>query len=236
MSLIKWAISLISLFLILYLGTVWVWATLAAPELLSKISTGTLVAVLEPEYTAALVKIEDPTFYDHSGLDISNGQGLTTITSGVAKMVFLGNHQLTGIKGGLQSFYKGVFSCCKKIDLGRDVMALVLDRQTTKQDQLNIFLRHAYLGSTGGKGIVGFEDASVAYYGKKLTQLTENQFYGLIAMLIAPNHYHPVKNPKIHAERTRRVKAVVDGKCKPDGWRDLTYDHCAINSKRFVSG
>jgi len=230
MKYIKWTFIGIFSFLILYLATVWIWASSAAPDLLSEISSATPMTALKPQYTAALIKIEDPTFYEHSGLDISNGQGLTTMTSGLAKMVFLGDHQLDGIRGGMQSFYRGVFNCCKKIDFGRDIMALVLNSKTTKQDQLNIFVNKAYLGSKDGKGVVGFEDAAVAYYKKELPELTEDEFYGLLAMLIAPNYYHPLKKPEIHAERTRRVKAVVNGECEPDGWRDLTYEHCATDA------
>jgi len=217
-------------FTFLYLGTVWVWASSAAPELLKQISCNSSGLALKPQYKAALIKIEDPTFYEHSGLDVSNGQGLTTLTSGLAKVVFLGDYQLAGIKGRLQSFYRVVFDCCKKIDVGRDIMALVLDSKVAKQDQLNMFLNSAYLGTAYGKMIIGFEAAATAYYGKKLVDLSENEFNGLVAMLIAPNYYHPLNNPKVHAERVKRIKAVIKGQCEPEGWRDLTYEHCATDT------
>lgn len=226
----KWTFIGIISFLFFYLGTVWIWANAAGSNLLSELHDSSPVVVLKPQHATALIRIEDPTFYEHSGLDISNGQGLTTITSGLAKMVFLGDHQLDGAQGALQSFYRGVFNCCKKIDLGRDVMALVLNSKATKQDQLNLFASSAYLGSKDGKGIIGFENAATAYYDKELSELTEDEFYGLVAMLIAPNYYHPLKNSEIHAERTRRIKAVVNGQCKPNGWRDLIYEHCAIGA------
>lgn len=229
MNFIKSFLIGLFLFLFVYLGIVWIWAASASPELLAEISRGRQDTVLKPQYREALLIIEDPKFFEHRGLDISNGQGLTTITSGLAKVVFLESHQLDGARGVLQSFYRGVFDCCKKIDLGRDVMALVLHSKTTKQEQLNLFLNNAYLGSFHGKGVVGFDDAAAAYYGKQLSDLTEEEFYGLVAMLIAPNYYHPLNNPSAHAERVKRVKAVVNGQCEPDGWRDLTYDHCATD-------
>lgn len=214
------------LFLTLYLGAAWVWANLALPDLLEGLSSGDHLAAISSHHVEALIKIEDPSFYTHSGLDISNGQGLTTITSAVAKMVFLGDHQLEGVKGRLQLVYRSVFNCCKRIDLGRDVMALVVDRHITKRDQLSIFISSAYLGSVDGESIVGFEKAAAAYYGKSLGQLMNDEFYGLVAMLIAPNHYHPLNNPQVHAQRTRRVKAVILGRCLPEGWLDLTYERC----------
>lgn len=57
--------------------------------------------------------------------------------------------------------------------------------------------------------------------------MTNDEFYGIIAMLLSPDHYHPLKNPEIHAQRTKRVKAVISGKCEPNGWLDLTYEHCS---------
>lgn len=198
-------------FLTLYLGTVWVWASSAVSDLLNEVARSGPAAELDSQHTAALIKIEDPTFYDHSGLDISNGQGLTTITSAVARMVFLGDHQLGGVRGSLQSFYRGVFNCCKRIDFGRDVMALVLDSHLSKQDQLNIFLSNVYLGSSDGTGVVGFENAAAGYYDKEVFELTDDEFLGIVAMLIAPNYYHPEKNPEILAQRVKRVMAVVKG-------------------------
>lgn len=213
-------------FLILYLGTAWIWASSAAPDLLNELSYDNLTAGLDPRHSAALIKIEDPRFYAHGGLDISNGQGLTTITSTVTRMLFLGDHQLRGVKGSLQLLYRGVYNCCKRIDFGRDVMALVLSSHLSKQEQLTIFISRAHLGSLNGRAIIGFENAAVAYYGKKLAELTNDEFLGIVAMLLAPNYYHPIKNPQIHAQRVGRVKAVVSGQCEPDGWLDLTYEHC----------
>lgn len=222
----KYALMGLILLMTLYLATVWIWAISAVPSLLERLPSDDHLAAINPHHIEALIKIEDPSFYTHSGLDISNGQGMTTITSVVAKMVFLGDYQLDGIRGRLQLVYRSVFSCCKKFDLGRDVMALVVDRHIAKQDQLDIFIGSAYLGSVDGESIVGFERAATAYYGKDLGELTNDEFYGLIAMLIAPNHYHPFNNPQVHAQRMKRVKAVISGLCLPEGWLDLTYEHC----------
>lgn len=227
---VKYSIAGLILFLALYLGTVWVWANSAAPDLLDGLPFGDRSSEVHPHHLEALIKIEDPTFYSHPGLDVSSGQGLTTITSVVAKIVFLGDHQLEGLNGRLQLLYRKVFTCCKRIDLGRDIMALALNRHVAKQDQLDIFLSSAYLGSSSGEAVVGFEKAAAVYYGKGLDQLTDDEFYGIVAMLIAPNRYHPIEHPEIHAQRLKRVKAVITGHCKPNGWFDLTYKHCAAET------
>jgi len=227
---IKWTFLGIIFFLTLYLGTVWIWAQSAVHDLLEEIPRSSTVATLDPKKISALLTIEDPSFYSHRGLDISKGQGLTTITSSVASMVFLGDHQLDGAKGRLQSFYRSVFDCCRRVDLGRDMMALVIHSKLSKQDQLDIFLSNAYLGSSNGRGVVGFEAAAATYHGKDLSELSGDEFLGIVAMLLAPNYYHPERNPELHAQRVKRIRAIIGGQCEPGGWLDLTYDHCVTDA------
>lgn len=227
MKYLKKAFLGLVLFVPVYLLIVFLWANSVVDELLAQAPHRGQVIQLQSWHANALIRIEDPTFHEHRGLDMSNGQGVTTITSVLARDLFLGDHQAGGIKGAMQSFYRGVFNCCKKVDLGRDVMSLVLDSRTTKQQQLDTYVHTTYFGSLDGRSVIGFEAAANAYYGKDLARLTGDEFYGLIAMPISPNRYHPVRNPELHAERTRRIAALVTGKCEPNGWLDLTYEACA---------
>jgi membrane carboxypeptidase/penicillin-binding protein len=212
--------------LISYLSVTAIWANSVAAELLQTTPSANHQIGIQPQHLAALIKIEDPEFYDHHGLSIQKGQGLTTITSVVARDLFLRNQDLNGFRGVLQAFYRAAFNCCKRIDLGRDMMAVVLDSHATKQQQLNLFINNAYWGTMNGKAVVGMEVAARAYYDKNILDLTDDEAYGLIAMLIAPNHYHPTASPELHAQRVQRIKAVVAGQCVPSGWLDLAYDNC----------
>ena len=214
-------------FMAIYLFVVFLWASSVVGEMLAKAPFPDREIPLQPRHVQAILLVEDPAFHQHPGLDISRGQGVTTITSVLARDLFLGKHDADGFRGAMQSFYRGVFNCCKKVDFGRDVMALVLDAHATKQQQLNRYLESTYFGSLDGKGVVGFEAAARAYSGKDLSQLTDREFYGLMAMPIAPNRYHPVRNPELHGERARRIEALVTGECEASGWLDLTYDACA---------
>ncbi|HET6395811.1 MAG TPA: transglycosylase domain-containing protein [Pseudoxanthomonas sp.] len=216
----------VALFLISYLSIAALWASFVAAELLQTTPSANHQIAIQPQHLAALIKIEDPEFYAHRGLSISDGQGLTTITSVVARDLFLNNQDLNGLKGAFQAFYRAVFSCCKRIDFGRDIMAVVLNAHATKQQQLNLFINDTYWGAMNGKAVIGMEAAARAFYGKDVLELTDDEFYGLIAMPIAPNRYHPIVNPELHAERAQRIMAVVTGQCAPSGWLDLTYDHC----------
>ncbi|NYZ62577.1 transglycosylase domain-containing protein [Luteimonas deserti] len=219
-------LAAIALALVSYLVIVALWANSVARELLQATPGTDRRIELDSGRLAALLAIEDPAFYSHRGLDMSDGQGLTTMTSVVARDLFLHGHDLDGWKGVLQSAYREVFSCCKKVDLGRDVMALVLHSHASKQQQFNLFLNNAYWGAIDGRAVVGIEAAAGAYYGEDAHALTDDKFFGLIAMLIAPNRFHPLIYPEDHAERTSRITKVVTGRCAPSGWLDLTYAHC----------
>ena len=90
-------------------------------------------------------------------------------------------------------------------------MAVELNTNATKQQQLNLFMNNTYWGTMEGKSVIGVEAAAYAYYGKHVSQLSDDEFYGLISMPIAPNYYHPVSNPEVHAKRVQRIKAIVSG-------------------------
>ena len=176
--------------------------------------------------TATLLHVEDPTFHEHVGLSVAQGQGLATVSSAVARDLYLYHAKLEGTAGLLQRFYRGVFECCKKVDLGRDVMALVVNARLSKERQLAFYVSQIYMGTNEGRQIRGLEQAAASYLKKPLGQVTSREFIGLVASIKAPNHYHPGKNPAAHVERTRRIEALVSRKCQPDGWFDTSYEQC----------
>lgn len=221
------ALAAISLLLLFYLAIAIGWAWVSLGGIMADVppfggSTG-----LNERQTAILLNIEDPTFASHKGLSLADGQGLTTISSVVARDLFLFNSELSGIKGTMQSFYRAVFDCCKKVDLGRDVTAVVLDAKVPKQQQLAMYVAGVYMGTHEGSQIKGLEQAANAYFGTALNQLDDAQFAALVAMIKAPNQFHPRRHQNAHAARLARVQAVISGACKPAGWFDTTYAHCS---------
>ncbi|VUD46213.1 Penicillin-binding protein 1B [Thalassocella blandensis] len=219
--------SLIISFVILgYLAVVYIWALLSVENLMQEAQPLSTDSILSSSQTDILLKIEDPTFYKHIGIDVSEGQGLTTITSSLARDIFILGKKLRGIKGGFQSFYIKVFSCCKKIDLGRDMMALALNQSLTKEQQLTLYISSSYMGGHNGKQIIGLPAAAYEYFNKPISDLTDHEFITLIAMLKAPNYFHPYKNANNLNTRVDRIKMIIAGTCKPDGWLDTKYEHC----------
>ncbi len=225
---IKIRTAILSVFsiVLVYLVVVLIWSVASVNELLQSENTFINAIDLDQDRIDILLKVEDPTFYNHSGIDVSVGQGLTTITSSIARDVFLFRNELTGIKGKLQSLYAAVFRCCKKVDFGRDIMALVLDANFSKEQQLHFYLQYSYMGFHNGKDIYGFNQAASTYYNKALNDLSEIEFISLVAMLKSPNFYHPVSNPAVHNQRTQKLVKLVRGECSPDGLFDTSYASC----------
>ncbi len=226
---LKYILGPVSVFS-LYLIVVGCWASLTVIELLPDSMANSGELLLTKQQLEILLKIEDPTFYNHLGVDLSSGQGLTTITSSLARDIFLSDKKLEGVRGGFQSFYSAVFVCCKTFDFGRDVMALVLNKHLSKEKQLQLFISTVYMGQNNGRGVVGLSEAAVAYFDKSLSDLSKEEYIVLVAMLDAPNYYHPVKGAGQLKSRVSKIKSILSGACKPKGWLDTKYSHCNDNA------
>lgn len=208
-----------------YLGVAALWSWTSVDEAVSHypVQTGT---GLSERQASILLKIEDPTFFGHPGVSLADGQGVTTISSAIARDLFLIHSDMGGAKGVLQDFYRAVFACCKRIDIGRDAMAVVLNANVSKERQLAIYAGTVYMGSANGKQVRGLADASLIYLTKPLHQTSDAEFIGLVAMIKAPNTFHPIRARQAYEQRVARVSAVVEGRCAPGGWFDTSYDDC----------
>ncbi len=172
--------------------------------------TGLRAADLPPSWLDALVMVEDPSFFDHPGVDLrSPGAGWTTITQGLVKLSYPG--PMRGLLGKPR----------------QSILALALDRAMNKDLQMTLFLNTAYLGQVEGRPIHGFPEAARVYYGLALADLTPNQFLGLVAMLPAPSRLDPIDHAEANRDRVRRIRALLDGRCSPSGLRDVALNGCA---------
>jgi len=219
------ALLAVAALVLVYLAIAAGWAAASVDPLLAR-HPATQSSSLSPSQLAILLKIEDPTFLTHHGLSLADGQGVATISSAVARDVFLYGAALPGMKGVLQRVYRAVFDCCRRIDLGRDVMALVLDASASKQRQLDLYVGGVYMGRHEGRQVRGLEAAAQAYLGKPLAAVDEDGMARLVAMVKAPNELHPVRNRDAFELRLARVRAVLAGHCQPKGWLDTSYVQC----------
>lgn len=154
-----------------------------------------------------LIKVQDPGFYDHSGVDLSTpGAGLTTITQAIVKKMYFEN------------FKPGIAKIKQTL-----IAKFVVNDLITKEDQLTLFLNTMYCGKVNGESIVGLDSAANAYYNLPVEKTTEEQYISLIAMIVMPGTFHLIDHPEWNKERSNRIKALVDGKYKPKGLMDQFY-------------
>ena len=155
-----------------------------------------------------LLKVQDPRFYDHNGIDLSTpGAGLTTITQGIVKKLYFKE-----FKPGFRKYKQSI------------IARFVVNGRLKKNEQLEIFLNAAYMGNPNGNKIYGLSKASQMYYKKPFNQLSDDEYLSLIAMLIGPDRFSILEAPKKNKERVVRIKAVLTGKYKPRELTDVYYN------------
>ena len=184
----------------------------ATPDVLAAAAKGELKFADVPKRRLdMLVTIEDPGFYRHKGVDFSTpGAGMTSITQSLVKRFYFDDFQ-PGFAKLEQSL----------------IARFVLHPAMSKPAQLQVYLNHSHFGAVDGRRVVGFADAARSFYGTEFSQLSDRQFLSLVAMMMAPRDYDPIRKPAANAERVRRIEAMLAGRCAPQGLRDVALEACA---------
>ncbi len=155
-----------------------------------------------------LLAVEDRRFFCHNGLDYRGIvratyvnfralrliQGGSTITQQLARMAVLRRHDRTLRRKVLEAF-----------------VAVLLERQLTKQKILENYLNAAYFGHN----IYGIELAALTYCGKPAVALNEIEAAYLIGLLKAPARYCRCCNPVSAARRTELALSLAGAKRQP---------------------
>jgi len=89
------------------------------------------------------------------------------------------------------------------------VLAMLLDARMPKDEILEVYLNDVYLGHSGGKPIIGIEEASQLYFDKRPSQLRVEEAAVLAGMIRAPNRDTPEKRPEIARARRDAILAVM---------------------------
>jgi len=155
-----------------------------------------------------LIKIQDPTFLEHSGIEWPSPLTTTTITQSMVKKLFF-------IK-----FTKGF----KKIEQTL-IARFVVNPNISKEVQLVAFMSTAYFGEKDGKQLFGFEQGSNFWFNKSLSELSDDEYLSLLAMLPAPNMLKP--NSAASKERVRRIKQVLNGECAYEHVSQIFLEQCS---------
>lgn len=159
---------------------------------------------LSPRHLEILLKVEDPNFYSHRGVDFKTpGAGWTTITQALAKRLYF------------KEFRSGIMKIKQSL-----CARWVLDPMVSKERQLDLFINIMYFGN----GTYGLKDAAKYYFNKDIDELEEDEFIALIACLINPEQLNIKDHPQENAIRVKRIKKVLSGAYSPQGLFDITYE------------
>ena len=156
----------------------------------------------------AIIATEDRSFYSHEGISIR----------GTLRALWIDIRTKSLIAGGstlTQQLVKNLFLNPERTFTRKAqeaLMAVLIELRYEKDEILETYLNEIYLGQNGSVQIVGVEQASQVYFGKKVTYLTLPQAATLAGMIRSPNVLSPLKYPQRAKERRNVVLA---------GMRDL---------------
>jgi len=145
----------------------------------------------------AFIAAEDWTFFSHGGISckgiirsmwvnlthLKKAQGASTITQQLVRLLFFEREK----------------SFSRKIQ--EQILALVIEKQFTKEQILETYLNHIYLGA----GIYGVEAACQRFWGKSVTDCTLDEAAVLASIVRYPRLYCPLYNPSASLQRRNLV-------------------------------
>ena len=157
---------------------------------------------LPPVLVQAVLCAEDKRFFEHPGFDplrivgaawadlrhTSHLQGASTITMQVARSFFFSTARTWRRK------------------VAETLVALELEHRFTKKEIFELYANEIYLGNRGSFAIHGFGEASVAYFGRDIHQLSLGETAFLAGIIRAPNYYSSAdRRPERALEARDRV-------------------------------
>ena len=184
----------------------------------------------------SILAVEDVRFYDHIGIDPIRivGAGWKTLTTEKVE----GGSTLT------QQLTKNLF-LTKEQTLTRKVnewvLALQIERYYTKNQIMELYVNHMFLGANA----YGMEAGAETYFGKQAKDLTLGEAALLAGIPKAPSEYSPTSNPTKAKERRDLVldlmakngfatQSEVDAaKAKPIQLADTAYYQSQTKSTPF---
>ncbi len=170
----------------------------------------------------AVIATEDKRYYNHIGFSPRgiaramwlnyqtngnpfSGQGGSTITTQVAKLMCLGVPY--DESAGTQAEYEAE---CRRSTLDRKIKeipySVALEMKFTKEEILSIYINRAYLGA----GTYGFGAAAKRYFGIPAQGLDPAQSAMLAGMLTAPSRYAPTNNLERSQARAATVVRLME--------------------------
>src|SRR5881397_2431786 len=162
---------------------------------------------IPPVMKNAILAVEDARFYDHVGIDpirivgatwknltTEKAEGGSTLTQQLAKNLFITREEIRG---------KNIETLKRKMN--EWVLALQIERYYTKNQIMELYANHIFLGANA----YGVEAGAETYFGKQAKDLTLGEAALLAGVPKAPSEYSPLSNPARAKERRDLVLELM---------------------------
>lgn len=187
------------------------------------------MASLPDHVSRAFVAAEDVRFHHHVGID-PIGMGRALFTNIRAHGIAAGGSTID------QQIIKSRFLSQERTwrrKITEIVLAMLLDARMSKNEILEVYLNDVYLGHSGGKPVLGIEEASRLYFDKRPSQLRVDEAAVLAGMIRAPNRDTPEKRPDVVRARRDAILAVM----RDHGWiNDAQFSAAKGRGIEFTGG
>jgi hypothetical protein len=165
------------------------------------------VGELTGEQLAELLEVIDPDFYTHKGYS-PHAPGFRSITQRLVEQYYYKDYQawLEMVPGTIDAWE--------------------LNRHMSKDEQLLVFLNNAQFGTSREHDVRGFQQAAQSFFDKNFRDLTRDEYLSILAMLADSEKYHIQGEALANIERSKRLKKMLDRKCKASSIFDVELKNC----------
>lgn len=157
---------------------------------------------IPPNLVHAIVAIEDRRFFEHGGVDYIRMMGA------LVNDIKPGHKWTEGGSTLTMQLARGFFLTPErriKRKLIEILITFQLEHRFTKQQIFAMYANEINLGQRGSFSIDGFGEASQAYFGKDIHQLSLSQYAMLAGIIQSPNRLNPFRHPERAIERRNVV-------------------------------
>lgn len=155
----------------------------------------------------ALLAVEDPKFYAHSGISFR----------GILRAIWVNIKERRFAQGGstlTQQLVKNLFLTRErsiKRKLTEWPMAVILDRRYEKDEILQAFANEVFFAQDRSRAIHGFGLASYYFFDKPVQELQTHEYALLVGLLKGPSYYNPLTHPDRATTRRNLVLRIMRG-------------------------
>ncbi|MGO8758762.1 MAG: transglycosylase domain-containing protein [Terracidiphilus sp.] len=157
---------------------------------------------IPPNLVHAVIAIEDRRFFEHSGIDFWR------ILGAFRNDLFHLHRYKEGASTLTQQLARGFFLTPERTysrKIREAVISIILEHRFTKQQIFEMYANQINLGQRGSFSIDGFGEASQAYFGKDVSQLSLSECALLAGLIQSPSRLNPFHHPEQAIERRNLV-------------------------------